>query len=254
MTYGEIRERLQAAGIENAAGEARILCESLTGEALERAVERRATHYPLQYILGEWGFWRENYEVSEHCLIPRPDTETLVEKAVEMLPNGARFLDLCTGSGCVAISTLASRTDTCAVAVELFEPTLALAKRNARQNGVDTRFEGVLADVLKTPPVLGDFDAILSNPPYIRADVMQGLSAEVKHEPFAALCGGVDGLDFYRAILQKWRALLRPNGFFLLEIGFDQAAALCELARANGLFATVYRDLGGNDRVVLIRQ
>ena len=254
MTYDRVKSRLQAAGIENASGEARLLSEHFTGEALERAVARRETHYPLQYILGEWEFWRETYEVSEDCLIPRADTETLVEQAVRLLPPSAVFLDLCTGSGCVAVSTLASRPDTRAVGVDLFEPTLALAVRNASKNGVAERFEVVRADVLKTPPVMGDFDAILANPPYICEAVMPELSTEVRHEPHAALCGGVDGLDFYRAILDGWRALLRPNGFFLFEIGYDQAEALCSLAASRGFCATVYRDLGGNDRVVLIRQ
>jgi len=249
----EIKLRLLAAGIENAAWETRLLCEKFSGEALEKAVQKRLTRYPLQYILGEWDFWRECYEVSEHCLVPRPDTEHLVEQAIARLPRGAKFLDLCTGSGCVAISTLASRPDTQAVAVDLFEETLALATRNAVRNGVEARLEFRLADVLAGCEEEGVYDAILSNPPYIRNEVVATLSEEVRHEPAAALCGGEDGLDFYRAILTKWKKALKRGGFFLLEIGFDQAEDLKKLADAHGLGATVFRDYGGNDRVVLLQ-
>ena len=249
----EIKERLLAAGVENAVWETQLLCEKFSGEALENAVRKRAEHYPLQYILGEWGFWRECYEVSEHCLVPRPDTEHLVEQAISHLPKNAVFLDLCTGSGCVAISTLCSRPDTSAVAVDLFEQTLALASRNAVRNGVEACVEFRLADVLAGCDEENKYDAILSNPPYIRADVMPTLATEVKHEPAAALCGGEDGLDFYRAILTKWRKALKRGGFFLFEIGYDQAEDLKKLAASRGLAATVFRDFGGNDRVVLLQ-
>lgn len=241
------------AEIENAAGEARLLWEAFSGEVPTEAIDRRCAHYPLQYILGEWGFWKESYEVNEHCLVPRPDTEHLVEQAIARLPQNANFLDLCTGSGCVAISTLCSRPDTYATAVDLFPETLALAERNAVRNGVRERFTPKLCDVLAGCEWEERFDAILSNPPYIRAEAMETLSCEVKHEPFAALLGGEDGLDFYRAILEKWRRLLKPNGFFLFEIGYDQADELRMLALSHGLTATVFRDYGGNDRVVFLK-
>ena len=256
MQENEVRDRLVAAGIENARNEARWLCEALSGEALAAAVEKRALHYPLQYLLGEWEFYHESFEVSEHCLIPRADTELLVEKAVDLLPRGARFLDLCTGSGCVAISTLASRPDTTAVAVDLFDETLALAARNAVRNGVSDRASFQKANVLEAPTDLvgKGYAAILSNPPYIKEEAMRDLPAEVRHEPAAALRGGADGLDFYRAMLEKWRSVLSPDGFFLFEIGYDQAEDLACLARANGLQCSVWRDLGGNDRVVLLKK
>lgn len=249
----EIAERLLAAGVENAAWEAKLLCEKFDGEVLENAVQKRMTHYPLQYILGEWCFWREVYEVSEHCLVPRPDTEHLVEQAISRLPKGAKFLDLCTGSGCVAISTLCSRPDTSAVAVDLFPETLALATRNAERNGVSSRVAFRLADVLAGCTEENAYDAIVSNPPYIRNAVVPALSDEVRCEPQAALCGGEDGLDFYRAILEKWKKALKRGGFFLFEIGYDQAEDLRKLAVEHGLTATVFRDYGGNDRVVLLQ-
>lgn len=251
----DLAQMLAEAGIENAKWELQLLRERFTGEALEIAVRRRAAREPLQYILGEWGFWRETYEVNEDCLIPRPDTEILVEKAVSLLPSGARFLDLCTGSGCVAVSVLATRPDCGGVAVDLFEETLALAARNAARNGVADRVRFCRADVLADPPAdLGGakFDAILSNPPYIPADVIPTLSPEVRREPRAALCGGADGLDFYRAIIKSWNGVVKPGGFFLFEIGFDQADALRALAADNGMTADVTRDYGGNDRVVLL--
>ena len=249
----EIKKQLMAAGIENADLEAAMLCEHFSGEALTQAVARRAAHYPLQYLIGEWGFWKETYEVSEHCLVPRPDTEHLVEQAIKRLPQGARFLDLCTGSGCVAISVLATRPDATAVGIDLFEPTLALAARNAERNGVAARLELRLGDVLRGAASEEKFDAILSNPPYIRRAVMSQLSPEVGHEPYAALCGGEDGLDFYRAILEKWSRFLKKDGFILFEIGYDQAEDLKALAAQYARTATVFRDYGGNDRVVLLQ-
>lgn len=248
-----VRRRLEEAGIENASMEARLLCEALSGDELDAAIRRREAREPLQYILGEWGFFREVYEVSKDCLVPRPDTELLVERAIARIPANGRFLDLCTGSGCVAISVLAARRDLRACAVDLFEPTLSLAARNAARNGVADRVSFLRADVLKSPPSLGQFDAILSNPPYIRTDVLRTLEPEVLCEPVAALDGGEDGLCFYRAIFSHWRTLLIPGGFMLLEIGYDQADALIALSREHGLRATVYRDYGGNDRVVLVR-
>ena len=129
--------------------------------------------------------------------------------------------------------------------------------RNADRNGVADRVTGVLADVLQLPPPAFEkecYDAILSNPPYIRSDVMPTLQQEVKHEPQAALCGGDDGLDFYRSVLEKWCQLLKPDGFLLFEIGYDQAEALSALGQKCGFSHTVWRDYGGNDRVVLLKK
>ena len=258
MTKEEVAKALVDAGIENASFEAGLLCEAFSGEALSVAVARRITRYPLQYILGEWGFYRETYEVNEDCLVPRSDTEILVDEAIKMLPHGARFLDLCTGSGCIAVSTLANRPDTTAVAVDLYPRTLALAERNAHKNGVAERARFCLADVQKPPYGAdfkeGGFDAILSNPPYILDSVMGELQQEVTFEPSVALAGGVDGLDFYRAILLYWVKLLKPNGTVLFEIGYDQKAGIVRLAKEHGFSATVLRDFGGNDRVAVLKK
>lgn len=271
MTYEEICARLEAAGIEEARHDAALLIchfggispatlpyrrgEDIESPALTEAVARRAGRYPLQYLIGTWGFCSQEYEVNEHTLIPRPDTECLVEQAVKLLPRGARFADLCTGSGCIAISTACLRRDTTAIAVDLFPETLEVARRNAVRNGVAERVSFRQADVLCPMDIpAGSLDAILSNPPYIRTEVVGTLAAELAHEPAAALDGGADGLDFYRAILTWHAPLLKPEGFFLFEIGYDQGEALRALAGRYGYTCHVIRDLGGQDRVAVVRR
>ncbi len=272
MTYREIVSSLQSVGIESAPHEAAELIShfypSVSSPALSpdldyslpalaAAVEKRRSRYPLQYILGEWDFYRQRYEVSPDCLIPRSDTERLVEEAIRLLPPSAAFADLCTGSGCIAISTLCERPDTSAVAVEKFSNTLALAVRNAARNGVSDRFSPLLGDVLSNSilPQGSLFDAILSNPPYIRTAVIDGLAPELFCEPRAALDGGEDGLIFYRRILENGARHLKPNGFFLFEIGFDQADALRRIGASLGFSEIhVMRDYGGNDRVVFLKK
>ena len=269
MTYYDICARLTAAGIEDAATDAAWLLEHFCGvsaatlpfrrgenfdsEALAEAVARRERHVPLQYILGVWSFCGQEYEVNEHTLIPRADTECLVEQAVRMLPRGAVFADLCTGSGCIAVSTLCMRRDTRAAAVDLFEPTLEVAQRNAVRNGVADRVTFLRADVCGALPIeAGSLDAILSNPPYIRREVVGTLAPELAFEPSAALDGGVDGLDFYRAIMEYHVPLLKRDGFILFEIGYDQADDLRALATAHGFACRIVKDLGGCDRVAVL--
>lgn len=257
MTRDEARAALLAAGLENAAGEARMLAEHYQGNIPLDVVQKRASRYPLQYLLGTWGFWREEYEVSPACLCPRADTEHLVECAVNRLPQGARFLDLCTGSGCVAISVLATRKDTRAVGVDIFPETLALAQRNAVRNRVAERVTFVRADVFAPiPRELAEepFDAILSNPPYLTRREMTQLQPEVRFEPAAALDGGTDGLAFYREILNKWQHVLRKGGFFAFEIGSTQAPFLKALAAEHGRHCRVIKDYSANDRVVLLEE
>ncbi|MBQ8408131.1 MAG: peptide chain release factor N(5)-glutamine methyltransferase [Clostridia bacterium] len=264
MTYGQICVALENAGIDNYRYEARLLIEELCGSfseeedypsrTLSEAVIRRCERYPLQYILGKWWFARCELEVNESCLVPRPDTELIVELAQKLLPKEACFADLCTGSGCIAVATLDLRPDTSADAYELYPDTLALATRNAEKNRVAERFHPVLGDVL-VPELLGEkkYAAILSNPPYIRSDVIPTLDAEVKKEPHAALDGGEDGLIFYRAIMKNFAKNLDVGGFFLFEIGFDQANDLKMIAEENGFSCEIYKDLGGCDRAALCR-
>ncbi len=273
-SYKTLAAALAAVGIEDADTEASLLLERFVGVSyatlladrtriyesaeLNAAVHRRLTHEPLQYILGAWEFCGLSFSVNEHCLIPRPDTEILVEEAIRCLPHGAQFADLCTGSGCIAVATLHHRPDTCAVALELYPETLALAAENAKANGVADRFTPICADLLtdggEVLSTHAPFDAILSNPPYIRTGDLDGISAEVHREPRAALDGGEDGLTFYRAILQDYVPIVKSGGVILLEIGYDQADDLRRLCaeRLPDAQISVIRDLGGRDRVVAI--
>jgi release factor glutamine methyltransferase len=274
-SYKTLTRALELAGIEEAADEAALLlmrCADVSritlllerdrfydSPALEEAVRRRLAREPLQYILGEWDFFGLPFTVSPHCLVPRPDTECLVEEAIRLIPKGGRFIDLCTGSGCIAVATLANRPDLQAAALELYPETLALAVKNAADNGVAPRFTPVEADLLQGgAEALEGFapvEAILSNPPYIPSSVIPTLSPEVRQEPAAALDGGEDGLVFYRAILRDYVRLLAPGGVILLEIGYDQGDALRALCAQYLPTAQVdvLRDLGGCDRVVRIR-
>ncbi len=274
MKFCDIVLSLEKAGVETPEYDAQILLEhfcsvrrfelpfvgekDFDSEELRSAVEKRARRYPLQYIIGTWSFMTEEYEVNEHCLIPRQDTELLVETAIGELSANASFIDLCTGSGCVAISTLAKRRDCSAAAVDLFPETLDLAKRNAEKNGVADRFAPILADVLSEPAERiksrAPFDAVLSNPPYVQSHVVKTLSPEVKCEPEAALDGGADGLDFYRAILKFYTPLLSSDGFFAFEIGYDQGQDLKKLATENGFCCKILSDLSGNDRVAVLKK
>ena len=273
-SYKSLTSRLAEAGIEAPSYEAALLLERLAGvsraalmtdrdraydlPALEAAVTRRLDREPLQYILGEWEFYGCSFSVSPDCLIPRPDTEILVEAALKSLPRSAHIADLCTGSGCIAVATLVHRPDITADALELYPHTLALATENAEKNGVSDRFTPICADLLDNGLDLlsprAPYDAILSNPPYIPTADIPDLSPEVHREPLAALDGGADGLIFYRAILRDYAPLVRPGGLLLLEMGYDQADALRALAARYLPHATVeiMRDLGGNDRVTKI--
>ena len=270
MTYSEFCDLLRDAGIENADLEAMLLigffCKKSRAEilanrdfkyaeqALLDAVDKRCGRYPLQYIFGEWDFFGETYTVNESCLIPRSDTELLVEYAIENLPRGARFADLCTGSGCIAVSTLVHRPDTCAIGLDLFEATAQLARQNADRNGVGERFEVVCADLLADNPFENEsFDAIISNPPYIRTAVVDTLQEELFCEPRAALDGGDDGLVFYKRILSDYKSSLKDGGFILFEIGFDQGEDIRNLATQYGFDCELQRDLSGNVRMAVLR-
>ena len=254
MTLDEIKKALCAAGIENFAGEARILLEEFPDDsALRTALDRRIAREPLQYIIGKWPFFREEYFVSPDCLIPRSDTEVLVEHLVKALPRDARFLDLCTGSGCIAISLAKNRPDCTGAAADISEGALALAKKNAAHNGAP-RVEFFRADVTKPSTFAGQFDCIVSNPPYVTNEAMEALAPELMHEPRIALCGGEDGMDFYRAIVQNFAENLREGGFFAFEFGYDQKDAAEALATEHGYTFSAIYDYGGNFRAAIFKK
>ncbi len=264
MNFQSICEVLKAAGIEDYKFEARVLLEDFCGSAsefseyeskeLEAAIKKRCQHYPLQYIIGKWDFYGYEFKVNENCLIPRADTETVIEVAKKLLPKGetVRIADLCAGSGCIGITLLRELENSVCDAVELYMQTLDIAKENARLNGVSGRYNPILADVLAGDCLDGEYSAIISNPPYIRRDVLDSLSDEVKKEPIAALDGGEDGLIFYRAILDLYAGNLDKNGKFIFEIGYDQGRSLESLAAERSMDCKIVRDLGGRDRVAVI--
>lgn len=269
MTRAEIIALLKGAGIDSARydtdaliehfckiSRAQILAEpsqSYGSPELLCAVKRRASREPLQYIIGSCGFCSEIYEVSEDCLIPRSDTEMLVEWAKTHLPANALFADLCTGSGCIAISSLASRPDCFAHAYDVSANALAIAKSNAVNNRVSDRIEFYELDLLKEE-FDQKYDMILSNPPYIRTDVIESLAPEVKSEPILALDGGEDGMIFYERFISSFSGNLLPEGCFVFEIGYDQGQSIKALAERCGMHCEVQKDLSGNDRMAVIKR
>lgn len=269
MKLSEAARLLSEAGVEDARAEARTLFTTLGGFSLSEtvgadvssddvrlieAIERRAKREPLQYLIGQVDFYRESYKVSPDCLIPRQDTETLVELAVAMIPEGERFIDLCTGSGCIAISTLKNTKNTTAVAVDLSRGALKIARENAERNGVSDRVTFIEADVLKER-VEGEFFAVLSNPPYVTQSAYDSLEPELYFEPRMALVGtDDDGAGFYRRIAELYCPAIKAGGFIAFEIGYDQAAALKDIAKGLGMSCEIIKDLCGNDRVALIKK
>lgn len=242
-------------------------------------LDRRALGCPLQYLTGMQEFMSLSFEVGPGVLIPRQETELLVETVIRFcedtapLPEGQaeckaegqadeggisapgqptppRILDIGTGSGCIAIS-LAHYIAGCRVtAVDKMEAALAIAKRNAVKNGVEGRIEFIQGDLFRNVPE-ERYDVIVSNPPYIRKGDIPGLMREVRdHEPIAALDGGEDGLDFYRRIIGKAPSYLKRGGLLAFETGYDQAAAVASLMSAGLVHIKILQDLSGIDRVV----
>ena len=221
-------------------------------EELEAAVRRRALREPLQYIVGKVGFYREEYKTDSRALIPRADTELLVDYAVKNLPVGARFADICTGTGCVGISVLCNTAGTSAVLLDISEDALALAGENAELLGVADRVTLMRADATEEAAT-GELFAVLSNPPYIAPSVYEALEREIFHEPRIAFVGGEDGGEFYRILTPLYKNRIAKEGFIAFEIGYDQAQLLRDIADAEGMTCEILQDLGGNDRVAVMR-
>ena len=268
MKLSQAAKLLYYSGIDSARYDATILFEKIGGykrqdlylddpdckdPELIRAVDRRSQREPLQYIVGEVGFYRETYKVTPDCLIPRSDTEILVDYAVKNIPAGESFIDLCTGSGCIAISVLKNTHSTSSVAVDISEGALAVASENSKINGTEDRLTLLCHDVL-SKAVEGEFFAVLSNPPYIRAEVYEALAPEIFHEPKIALVGGDDGLEFYKFITKHYKSRIKPEGFILFEIGYDQGEAIKTIAEDEKMAAEILKDLSGNDRVAVLRR
>ena len=274
VMLGELLKRtviaLQSLSLENPRFEARCIIKAATGlsdiafltepnalvteeqqQAVDAMLSRRLSGEPLQYILGEWEFYGFPFKVGEGVLIPRQDTETLVELAEQHTGSEMLCADLCAGSGCIGIS-LARLTGCKFHSYELSDKALGYLKENIVLNEVQSLVTAIKADVIseQTVEAAPMYDMIVSNPPYLTAEEMTRLQKEVSFEPSMALIGGEDGLDFYRAILRLWKKRLKAGGLFAVEIGETQAEAVSQLFSENGITPQVLQDLCHNDRVV----
>ena len=271
MTLDQITKTLRDAGIDDARHESLLLLEAFAfvpralaladrgrdydDPALLRAVEKRARRYPLQYILGQWDFCGLTLRVTENCLIPRPDTEIIAERAAELLPVGGRFLDLCTGSGCIAAAVLhlTAGKNTSGIAVELCPETADLARENLDNLGFGARCTVLTGDATRGLfPEDETFDVIVSNPPYIAEDEMATLAPELGYEPRIALTDGGDGLSLIRAIVRIYKNHLAPGGVLLIEHGWKQGEDVREIVESEGLCYRGIPDYGGNLRAAEI--
>lgn len=221
--------------------------ETAASRCYEELIRKRKSHIPLQHLTGSQEFMGFSFAVNEHVLIPRQDTEVLVEEVCGYVKPGMHILDLCTGSGCILLSVLKLCRDVTGMGTDLSEKALAVAEENRERLGVS-------ADLLSGDlfePVKGTFDCIVSNPPYIPTGTVETLMEEVRdHEPRMALDGREDGLYFYREIIGQSPAYLKPGGMLFFEIGYDQAEAVCRLMERDFEKIRVVKDLAGLDRVV----
>lgn len=284
MTYRQLYEfgaqALAQAGIAEAGLDARLLLEyichtdrntlllygdgersSLEEQFYREVIARRAARMPLQYITGEQEFMGLSFRVNAHTLIPRQDTEVLVEEAMRYLSDGMRILDLCTGSGCILLSLLRYSNRCTGVGIDISPGALAVAKENAARLGLEAAFlEGDLFAPLEeyfSGAAEEDrlFDIIISNPPYIETAVIGTLMPEVRaYEPLQALDGREDGLFFYRAILKQAGDYMRKGGWIFFEIGCNQGNAVRALLEESGFAdAAIVQDYAGLDRIAMAR-
>ena len=266
--YREGKETLERAGIAEAELDAWYLLEYVTGisrasyygdpgrvvseEDLCRyreCIEKRAVHIPLQHITGEQEFMGLSFRVNDQVLIPRQDTETLVEEALKYAMPGMRVLDLCTGSGCILISLLHFCPGLTGVGSDTSAEALKMARTNGQRLHVEDRAQWLCGDLFEK--VTGAFDLIVSNPPYIRSAEIEELQEEVRlYDPRIALDGAEDGLLFYRRIIEESKSYLKNGGRLLFEIGCDQGRDVAELLENAGYTeVSVKKDLAGLDRV-----
>ena len=272
--YLDIRRQLRASGIEASTLEARELVCFGTGKTKEELsrdgrlyaspelektvrnlVDRHLAGEPVAYLIGEWEFYGLPLDISKDVLIPRPDTEVLAREAIGYLQTQGecRVLDLCAGSGCIGLAVASQTPGVRVVLGEYSDAALKICRQNIRRNGLSGRVVPIQADALEKPErTLGEFQCIISNPPYIpRADIA-GLDASVReYEPHLALDGGEDGLDFYRAIAEKWKDALVPGGRLYFEVGIGQADEVLRIMRRQGFGdIQIVKDLNEIPRVV----
>ena len=272
--YLDIRQQLRKSGIDAATLEARELVCFGTGKSreelardgglyaspeLERQVrslvDRHLAGEPVAYLIGEWEFYGLPLDISPDVLIPRPDTEVLAGQAIEYIQTlgECRVLDLCAGSGCIGLAVASQVPQARVVLGEYSDAALKVCRQNIRRSGLSGRVVPIQADAREKPErALGEFQCIVSNPPYIPHDDIAGLDTSVKdYEPHLALDGGEDGLDFYQTISGKWKDALVPGGRLYFEVGIGQADSVLRIMRAQGFGdIQVVKDLHGIPRVV----
>ena len=267
--YGLFVDTLNKSGFDEAESDSRLIFEYIAGidrvkltlegdrelepgveEKLKAALDKRLTHMPVQYITGYQNFMGLEFMVSKDVLIPRMDTETLVEEVLRLGLSNVRVLDICTGSGCILLSILKYVYGSSGVGVDISDGALGVAEANSEALGIDATF--IKSDMFENIPKDERFDIVVSNPPYIRSDVIGTLMSEVKdYEPLLALDGSEDGLKFYRIIADRAPEYLNNGGMLFLEIGYDQGAEVSALLSAAGFMdVEVIKDLSGLDRVV----
>ncbi len=271
MTAGEllneVRTALVFSGDKDADADARLIMEKVLMMDMNRFIMSRDEKYPqevcdkieaylnqrlsgkpMQYVLGEAWFFCSRFHVEPGVLIPRFDTEVLVEETLKKIRPGMKVLDLCTGSGCIII-TLAKEADIDGTGSDISDKALEVARLNNERLSAGCRF--IKSDLFSD--IDGRFDLIVSNPPYVRTDDIKDLQREIRdHEPAEALDGGQDGLDFYRRIASETPGHLEKEGFLFLEIGYDQADAVSDILNRAGFGdISVVKDLGDNDRVII---
>ena len=272
--YLDLRTELRRAGDEEATQSARELVCSAAGKTREelvrdsslyappevesaarRLVQRHLSGEPVAYLIGEWEFYGLPLDISPAVLIPRPDTEVLVTKLIDAarMLESCRILDLCAGSGCIGLAAAANLPRARVLLGELDDEALKVCRQNIRRSSLTGRVTSMKLDAREKPSrSLGEFDFIVSNPPYIPSRDVDMLDPSVReHEPRLALDGGEDGLDFYRAICEKWRDTLRENGMLFFEVGIGQADSVLRVMRSGGFGdIQVVKDLNNIPRVV----
>jgi release factor glutamine methyltransferase len=266
--FAEVRRLAAVRDEETADFDASCILQDLLGEKNpmfspkepvpdEKAAEilvlarKRSEGFPLQYLLGQWEFWGCNFKVGEGVLIPRPDTETIVEQVLDICRRegltAPKIADLCSGSGCIAVALKKELPKAEVYAVELSEKALSYLRQNTELNGCgDIKIIG--GDVLRseTARQITGLDILVSNPPYLTSQDMRELMTEVRHEPESALFGGEDGLDFYRALTELWKASIKDGGYIAYEFGLGQHDAVKDILEKNGFDdVELKRDGGG---------
>ena len=217
-------------------------------------IEKIIKGKPVQYITNNQEFMKLNFYVDENVLIPQPDTEILVEKVIKSIDimENIEILDMCTGSGCIGISLAKNIKNTKVTLVDISKEAIEIAKKNAIQNEVENKITFIQSDMFEN--VKGKFDIIVSNPPYIKTNIIQTLDKQVQNEPHIALDGGEDGLDFYKILINEAHKYLKKDGKIFLEIGYDQKQEVESLAKQSKHYKKIetIKDLSQNDRVIIL--